>query len=211
MMRVPKPWTGVVTNKTENGYTIDVWGRTYTFQNSLFPASIISQGKELLSAPISLQMDFGHSVEEPYGYRYEIHEATNERVIVNTAALSGNIIINAAVTFEYDGFMKFTVRLVPCGIVNIIPGWREEWAKTCDVLLQNAKVVIPLKKEAATLLHFWPAQTDSVVQNDTVGSGAFGEMSLPFKPSIWIGNEDLGLNICMKPIRKSRLRIKTSS
>jgi len=199
-MRVPKPWTGIVTTQNENGYSIDVWGRTYTFKDSLFPASIVSQGKELLSAPISLQMDFGRGLEEPYGYRYEIHEATNERLIVNTAALSGNIIVNAAVTFEYDGFMKFAFRLVPCGKPewNVIRTWRDDLGRNCDVMLRSAKIVIPLKKEAATLLHFWPAQTDAVVQNATVGSGAFGEMALPFKPSVWIGNENLGLNICME-------------
>lgn len=197
-MKVQKPWTNMTVSNTEEGLSVGVWGRTYTFANSVFPTSIVSQGQELLASPIALHMDFGFGDQTPYCCKNEVLEAENDKVLIVGAALCGNLIINTAVTIEYDGFVKFTLRLVPAGPYNYIKDWKDDWSKDTKVRLQNARLEIPMRKEGATLMHFWPASNGSVVQNVVVGSGAFRDAQLPFKPSVWVGNEKYGLNLCME-------------
>lgn len=197
-MQVLKPWTNITVKKTENAFSVDVWGRTYTFENSVFPTSIITQGQELLAAPIALKMDFGFGDQEPYCCKNEILEAEKDKVLIVGAALCGNLIINTAVTIEYDGFVKLNVKLVPPGPYNYIKDWKDEWSTDTKVRLQSARLEMALNKENASLMHFWPASNGSVVQNVVVGSGKFRDAALPFKPSVWVGNEKCGLNLCME-------------
>ena len=57
-MGVLKPWENITVNQSENKYSVNVWGRTYPFENSILPTSIISKGEELLYSPICLDMEF---------------------------------------------------------------------------------------------------------------------------------------------------------
>ena len=197
-MKVLKPWTNMTVQEFENGYAVNVWGRTYTFANSLFPTSIVTQGVELLDSPIQLKMDFGYGEQTPYAFEYQIMEKANDKVVVTSSALCGNIIVNVATTLEFDGFIKFAVRLVPVGQFEYVKGWQDDWAQTTDILLKSARLSIPLKSPKSSLLHYWPSGEDSSVQKPIVTSGYFGDLSLPFKASVWAGNENVGLNFCME-------------
>ena len=50
----------------------------------------------------------------------------------------------------------------------------------------------------SSLFHFWPNGESGVRVLGLINSGSFFEGELPFKPCIWVGNEDCGLNICME-------------
>ena len=208
-MSVLYPWTDVKLTENGGGYVINIWGRQYVFDGSLLPTSIISLGKELLQESVALKMDFGKGEEIPYNCRYEVFEASSERVLLNGAALCGNIIVNSTVTIEYDGFMKINLRLVPCGIYCYINDWAEGIRHDTTVMLRSARLSIKVKKEAATLLHYWPNSDYGVLARNVVASGSFSKMDMPFKPTVWFGNEKYGLNFCMESDENIQLTDKT--
>ena len=196
-MKVLKPWTNMEVSQNEGEFSVNVWGRKYTFFNSIFPTSILTQNEEILYSPMQLKLDFGEGEEEPYNFRYDIFEESNDKVVVLCAALCEHVILNTVVTIEYDGFIKLTLRLVPAGH-NKIREWKnmEKWSN--KVRLKGARLVIALKKEASTLFHYWPNSENGTVTSPNVTSGLFYETSIPFKPTVWVENEDYGLNFCME-------------
>lgn len=198
-MHVLKPWTDVKFENLEDGVAVQVWGRTYTFQNSLFPSSIISAGKEILFAPIELALTFGLREGTTYHYQYRVMDASDERVQIICAALCENIIINSAITIEFDGYMSCSVSLAPFGGIsnmNIIQYRKPENGVFCD--LSKAVLRVKMNKEASTLFHYWPNGENSVKSELHITSGKYKEMTLPFKPCVWAGCEDYGLNICIE-------------
>ena len=194
-MSVPKPWTNIVINESENNFTVEVWGRKYTFNGSIFPSSIISQDEELLFSPMKLSLFFGNIPKDIYNCKYVVTKSSDEQVTVNCAALCENLVINSAITIEYDGYIDCKFNCVPFGVWNVISDKKDgEYAK-----LSKASVIVQMNKKTASLLHYWPNGKDSVrTEPYVVPSGEFKEMSLPFKPCLWIGNENCGLNICME-------------
>lgn len=141
----------------ETDFLVDVWGRTYAFEKNLFPTSIVSQGQELLAGPIELKMDFGYGEDVPYNCQYRILEAAEDKVVVASAALCGNIILNVIVTLEYDGFIKFALWLIPPAVSKWghlqIFDWKGSWATGTEALLKSARLSIPVKTEKCSLIH----------------------------------------------------------
>lgn len=195
-MSVLKPWTNIKIYDSREKFVVEVWGRIYTFDNSLFPTSIISKGEELLFEPIKLNMEFNGKDDEIYNCRHDIIEKTDEKVVICSSGLCGNIAVNAAVTIEYDGFINIAVRLIPCGVYDQIETRREE--KNIEPILNKAELSIKMKKKASKLFHFWPNTDSSVLVKGVINSGAFLNGNLPFKPCLWIGNEEYGMNFCME-------------
>ncbi len=195
-MSVLKPWTALSVTDETHEFRVDVWGRTYTFRDSLLPTSIVSRGEELLSAPITLELHFCGEKKEIYACRHDILEQSDEKLVVLCAGLCGNLVINTVVTVEYDGCMSIVTRLIPGGQFDHI----EDRVEPRDVtpMLDFAALRVRLRKAASGLFHFWPNTDSSVRVLDVINSGAFFDGALPFKPCLWAGNEDCGLNICME-------------
>ena len=64
---VPTPWTAV----SANGNEFNCWGRKAVFGGNGIVSSFLSQGKELLSRPVTLKLNVsaGRLVQE-YGIQY---------------------------------------------------------------------------------------------------------------------------------------------
>lgn len=196
-MAVQKPWTDIITEELEDGIAVSVWGRKYTFQNSLFPTSVTSLGKELLYAPVELALKFGSKEREIYNYQYRVMEKNEDKVVVQIAAICENTVVNAAVTFEYDGYVGIALNIAPFGIWSVIKNRPPENGEFD--LLEKVSLRVKLNKTASTLLHYWPNGEDSIKSEPyVVPSSEYKALELPFKPCIWAGNEDYGLNICME-------------
>ena len=43
----------------ETSFEVSVWGRTYRYENSVFPVSVKTAGREIFAAPMSLHAKFG--------------------------------------------------------------------------------------------------------------------------------------------------------
>lgn len=201
---VPKQWTNIVAEELEDGIVVKVWGREYTFKNSLFPSSIISAGKEMLYSPIELVLRCGGKEREVYEYQYRVREVRDDIVTLHCAALCHNLVINAAIKIEYDGYIAISLNFVPQGVWSIVPFRKPEDGKFEKVT--KALLRVRLKKEASSLFHYWPNGKDSVKSEPyIVPSSEYKEMVLPFKPCIWVGCEDYGLNVCMESDEYIRL------
>lgn len=197
--KVPAPWTPVELELTETRAVAKVWGRVYTWENSLLPVSILTAGKELLAGPATFRAmsnilvdGYIARTEEPFSkITYTPLYQDEDKAAFVVGATAGNIILNIRYTIDYDGFVEMAVSVVPF------------WALAENPLdavgrLNGLSFEFPIKKDLSSLYHYWP-NGESGVQPDPciMGSGAVPAtgISLPFKPYVWAGWEFGGLGI----------------
>lgn len=139
-------WQPVKTNCTGNSFSCEVLKRSYEFDKSIFPTEVKINGENILFAPISLNADFSGKAGA-WEKQCVIKIAEDEEKAVYSVSQScENIIVNADITVEYDGFVRVDFR-----VMNF-------WAfdKDNKARLTGLSLDIPIKNEFATLMHFWP-------------------------------------------------------
>lgn len=149
-----------------------IWGRELDFKGQLLPASIVSQGKELLAAPISVMV-------RTQGKSASLHLPgrtwDKSQVSVSRAAeenLSG-LHCRGKATLDYDGCMKVAVELLPSK------------ATTVD----GFSLDIPLRPDVAKYLHACSVNW-SDTQSHAIPSAGWKSKFMPY---LWVGDEDRGL------------------
>lgn len=179
----------VKLHKTDTGVIFDVWGRTYEFLESFVPTKITILGNEVLTAPISLNAYFkDRNIGIWKNFHYIVHKADDEQAVVLVSAECENILANATVTIEFDGFIKIDLR-----IMNYYSCSKGEGRFP---RLQGLDLTANFKAEYSTLFHYWPNDKSSILPSSTViNSGNTETSAYSFKPYIWAGNEKLGLAI----------------
>ncbi len=190
------PWTAVNVTETDGVVAVEVWGRTYTFDNAALPTSIISAGNEILTAPMSVT---GFENEDKIIWSEQgifVAEHTNEYALLCGYMQSNVFVINTAVKIEYDGFMTIDLKIVQKGkTVAQIFGIDKNIITRYD--LKGLAVEIPLVPEFSELYHYWPnIDGDSAGENPIANSGNIKNMLLPFKPVMWLGTDRAGLSFC---------------
>ena len=179
-------WTPVKTEKKADGFTADVWGRRYEFLNSSFPTKIITQGQDILHAPVSLVPVFGDREEEWKYFSSLNYSEDDEKSVFITSQTAGNVILNSVVTVEYDGFVKIDLKVMSYWSFH-----NENVPKLTGLYMD-----IPVKKEYATLMHYWPNDKQSIIPaGNIMNSGKTMDMTFPFKPYISLGNNEVGLGV----------------
>ncbi len=178
-------WTPVKTQKGNKHFSVEVWGRCYDFDASPFPTQITSLGKQLLYAPIKLTPVFGEKEETWQDFSYETYSANDEKAVFVTSAVAGNVVCDTAVTAEYDGFVKIDLKIM------------SSWQFSDPVpKLTGLYLDIPVKKECASLMHYWPNDRQSIIPaGNVMNSGKTHDMVFPFKPYISLGNNEVGLGV----------------
>ena len=179
-------WTPVVCSVEGKRAEFEVWGRKYVFENSFLPTSIVSLGEELLEKPVTMTANFGAVSGLWHDFEYVLIEKNYERAVVIISAMCENIIANATVTVEFDGFVKVELRIM------------NEWSFAVDGRkkpeLSGLFMDISMKKEHSGLFHYWPNDKTSIIPSQFVmNSGKTEDINLPFKPYIWMGDENVGL------------------
>lgn len=176
--KVLSPWTPIEIK----GKTVSCWGRIYDFSQSLFPVRIETANKSILFSPISLNCKLNGKDISYKKCRSSVRSKSKAKVILQSSAESDGIEFRTNSLIEYDGMIKIDLILSPKKKITV----------------DNLILRIPLKKEYATLYHFWPQGEgkDELLQSITQNSGALPEngMQLPFKPFVWLGNEEGGLS-----------------
>lgn len=186
MKNALKKWTPVKTEKFENGFKLEVWGREYFFENSFLPTQITTQGEELLYAPACFDATFGDIKGEWTDFWYLVTEETDEKATVLVSAKCENVVANATVTIEFDGFMKMDFR--------IMSSW--EYSRDNKARLTSLSFNIKVNNEKSSLFHYWPNSDNSIVTAaNVINAGATESTVYPFKPYIWTGWEKGGLGI----------------
>ncbi|MCM8769318.1 MAG: LamG domain-containing protein [Candidatus Omnitrophica bacterium] len=191
------PWDGTQVGVSEEvippftplevkGQELFCWGRKYRLENTGWPGSVVSQGKEILAKPITLegQAD-GQGL---YWSSDNLRLKKQSPGVVNWEgkSTSGHLVAYLDITAEYDGMLKYTLRLVP----------------DRKVLVESLYLSIPVKSDQAILYH---ACRDGIrVTNESgylpKGEGkVWGSSAKPsrvvlgtFLPYLWVGDYDRG-------------------
>lgn len=188
-------------NKKNERFTVSVYGRTYTFENSFLPVSIIAKGEELLASPIELNIDFLSGKSNFRNFNYIYLENDEQKAEVLASAECGNLVINATLTFEFDGFIKVEMRISnfwsfsqPTEDDNMPEIPKTDISDMSKAHLSGLSIKIPLKKQNASLFHYWPNDKTSIIPSaTTMNSGKVVFTDYPFKPYVWCGDEYRGL------------------
>lgn len=183
-----KPWTPVKVEKKGNTLSAEMWGRKYEFDNSFMPTQIISQGQEMLYAPVKLTPVFFDKEGEWHDVSLDIFSENDEEAVIITTAECDNVLVDSAITVECDGFVKIDLK--------VMSHWQFSSTNTPRPKLTGLYMDIPVKKEYATLMHYWPNDKTSIIPSGKVmNSGATREAVFPFKPYVSLGNEEVGVGI----------------
>ncbi|MDY3845759.1 MAG: DUF6067 family protein [Eubacteriales bacterium] len=195
MKKVFESFGRMTADKGDGKFSVKVWNREYVFDKSFLPTSIISDGRELLASPIKLNMTFGEESGEFRKFAYVYYEESDERFVVLASAECGNTVVNATVTFEFDGFIKVELRVSNFWCFCVSDDDLQLHANSLnEAALTSLSIDIPMKKETASLFHYWPnAKTSILPAGDVMNSGKTVYRKYPFKPYIWMGDERRGL------------------
>ena len=151
-----------------NGMDYSIWGRTYSYENSLLPRRIQSQGVELLNAPCEIVAN-GRTLENG---KTESVSAKAYRAEFKGCAKNSDCKVSADSWVEYDGvaYSKFTVQ--------------------AEKDLKDLKLRFTLPAELVKYLHTseggsWGTKLTMPVKE--------GKTVFRFYPMVWVGMEDKGI------------------
>lgn len=173
----------------ETSFEVSVWGRTYRYENSVFPVSVKTAGREIFAAPMSLHAKFGNIEGEFAKWQYTLVKSDPEETVVVASAHCSNVMVNAAMTFEPDGLARTELKIVPYGYYSM------HKIRDYEPDLSALWFDIDLTAESSTLFHYWPYSENSCVVTADVNSGETKTREHPFRAYAWCGWEDGGFSV----------------
>ena len=184
------PFSPVEYRETgETSFEVSVWGRTYRYENSVFPVSVKTAGREIFAAPMSLHAKFGDVEGEFAKWQYTLVKGDPEETVVVASAHCSNVMVNAAMTFEPDGLARTELKIVPYGYYSM------HKIRDYEPDLSALWFDIDLTAESSTLFHYWPYSENSCVVTADVNSGETKTREHPFRAYAWCGWEDGGFSV----------------
>jgi hypothetical protein len=170
--RVLPPYTPCELARDGADSVVSVWGRRYRFGSGTLLSGIDSGGTPLLNGPVSLRAT---ASDRPITWGGEPPTTTGQkptRVRLETELHAKPFLVQVRTMVEFDGFIRFDC----------------EVGATEESQLDSLELRIPLAADCTRLLHAWPMDMHG-------HSGALaGEWSAPFRPILWVGNEERGLS-----------------
>lgn len=119
--------------------TASMWGRQYTFGQSLMPEQINNQGVDMLVRPISWNVKIGNKIHTLITKSSKLVSSSPTKAIYETDGILGELKVSGHVLVEYDGFMKFDL--------EFSPGDK-------PVFIDKLYMDIPFKTDCATNLYY---------------------------------------------------------
>ncbi len=186
---VIKPWTPM---EVADGNEIKCWGRSCSLGKDGLTMSIKSQGKDILAGPLEISMvnsDGGSSSLESSGEGLKFAQKAEDLVEWESAGkLGGGLTVEVSGKAEYDGFMFWSLKLVPASPVKA----------------RSLKIAVRIPKSAAQLMHFqggWARNNfsgaipsgEGKVYDSLMIEGGYNRPS-GFAPHVWIGNQTRGIS-----------------
>ena len=161
----PIPWTDVRVRKKvqSSGFVVECLLKEISFRNTLFPAEIVSNGKELLAGPVRLRVKRGGMEKVIEAGDFRITDTTSRRASWTAAAVDGELRVKVDGWIEFDGFTWATLTLA---------------GGSADHLALE----IPLRRDTATLTVLTPALIGNMPRDIPCDSC-----------TAWFGNEKAGL------------------
>lgn len=180
---VPSPWEPLC--RREN--TITCWGREYSWKQGAWPAQIISQGRKMLSRPISLMATVDGELRAIDNAPIQWNSISPLRADFTVKGKLGEIPVTIKGYLEYDGFLWQDIMIGESSSTG-----------TLDQLVLE----IPMCRAAATLM-----TTDFSIQPSSGAVIPFSS-NLGCVPVVWLGNERGGLQWSAQDFKDWNLRNK---
>lgn len=186
-------------------HVVSVWGRSYTFGANGMPNSLISNGKELLAAPMRLVgIEEGEEIAWDTNYPDNESESfvqsrSEEAVTICGAMQSTRFVADMVFTIERDGAVKAECKLMPRG-KTVAQVFSLAGFKPVAYKLDRLWLEIPLKAEALHLFSMLPngkfifadGTESEMKETSTGGAVPAKDASMPFKALLWLGNDNCG-------------------
>ena len=174
---VPAPWTPVSYDKGR----LACWGREYVFTDGLLFDQVFSQGRPLLAANPRLElMVDGKTLSDRTATSTVTERAENHVRLLRTVEYA-DVSLRADILFEFDGFIRFDITLIP----------RKE------VRIDRLIVRVPIRPDIATYYNrFLEYDYDEKKTDRYAVLSSFGPITtsaFKFRPTVWMGNEELGM------------------
>ena len=174
--KLMEPWIPVTARADESGVEVGVWGRTLRMANSALPTSIVTVGEEILAAPIRLTGVVGGKPLEWTSGGNLLLPSSEEQARFSGWQSGDDLIVNTNLRMEFDGMLRVDLVVLPQ--YKTAPKLEQLWLE------------VPLKREWASLYHYFPGRWGSAKNSDRLPAEG---LVLPFKPFIWLGREEGGL------------------
>ncbi|MFP3903756.1 MAG: glycoside hydrolase domain-containing protein [Armatimonadota bacterium] len=158
------------TPMTYENTAVSCWGRTTDF-NGLLPSSLVSQGEELLAAPITLQIGVDGQTATFDADDMQFSQQSEDRAELVTRGSAAGVAAQIDWWMEYDGFT-----------------WGELTLDTPETI-EHLSMEIPLSAEVAQMTHGTPNGRHCAFNELLDGQ----ELSWEFLPTVWVGSHDRGL------------------
>lgn len=181
---VIKPWTPMAAN----GKVVSCWGRDLTLSDAGLAAQIESQGKPLLSGPVTLELQptEGPELRLQETGSLQFDEKAEDRVAWRgQGQLGPDVAVTVNAFAEYDGFVWHELTLRP----------------SKPVAFASGRLVVPLTEAQAQLMHAQPQWARNNFSGAVPSGRGVVYQSLGtngkqggFTPHVWIGNPTRGLS-----------------
>jgi hypothetical protein len=181
---IPRPWTPI----RHDGSTVGIWGREYSWDDSLFPAQMVTQGQKLLARPVTLKAVAKGRDVPVTGEQVTWTRKGPGSIELAASGKIGPLSVTADWWIEYDGFAWCALTLSGSS--------RKD--------LESLVLEVPLRVEIATL------QNLNIVPDNLDRAGRLTPLSAPLQKHafIWLGNEIGGLQWSAETDRTWRLADK---
>lgn len=178
-MEVSKPWTPI--QSTPEG-KIEMWGRRYDLTQGL-PVSIVTQGDELLAAPVRVELSVGGKPAAWTTKTLRRESATAGKAVYRIELDSAPATLAGTVTVEFDGFAWYELKLAP---------------RQAGLQVDGAAIAVDLNSKHMKLIGQHKPLTDTVLypKGAKVAKGGGPKMEeslMPFTCYLWLGDESGGL------------------
>lgn len=205
-MHIPKPFLPLRAETKDGFHTVHILDRDYTFGPDGLITSIVSQGHELLAAPMRIvaqedgqptQWDANYPANESESF---VQHRDDQQITICGAVQSDRFIVDTCSTVDYDGNIDIDLKLMTRG-QTVAQCFGIADLKPKEYRLDKLWLEVPLRSDSCPLYHMYPNGdihlADGTVRKEhrTSTSGRLPDISctIPFKPLLWLGNDSRGL------------------
>jgi len=156
------------------GALVRVWGREYRFENGLFLSGAVSKGAEVLDGSgIEAHVRWAGGEGCLSGPAASVVEVSPAQAVLSAHASKGPFRAEGTVTVEFDGMIRTDFAL----------------SGPEDVPVEGLVLRVPIQGEHAKYLYHYPGRWGSAYNAGALPSEGW---SSPFKPFVWLGDEERG-------------------
>jgi hypothetical protein len=148
--------------------------REYRFGAGPFLTGVMAKGAALLARPIEACLRWPGGEAKLSGPPGRLQDRSDARAVLQGRGEAGPFAVEGTTTVEFDGMIRTDFALVaPVGTV-----------------VEEFSLRVPIKSQYAKYLYHYPGQWGSVKNAGALPADGWRH---PFKPLIWLGDEDRGL------------------